>query len=175
MKSPTAGRPASSGIAGLDDILGGGFPVGHIYLVQGDPGVGKTTLGLQFLMAGRDGGGKQLYITLSETVDELRSVSESHGWDLAGIELQEVAPSTDAMTAEDNTLFHPAEVELAETTGRFLSEIERVRPSRVVIDSLSEVRLLSQTALRYRRQILAFKQIFSERGITVLLLDDRSE
>src|SRR5262249_18109430 len=122
-----------------------------------------------------DGGGKQLYITLSETVAELRSVSKSHGWDLSGIEVQEVAPSTEAMTAEDNTLFHPSEVELAETTGRFLSEIERVRPSRVVIDSLSEVRLLSQTALRYRRQILAFKQIFSERGITVLLLDDRSE
>jgi circadian clock protein KaiC len=175
MKSPIAARTASSGIDGLDDILGGGFPVGHIYLVQGDPGVGKTTLGMQFLMAGRNGGGAPLYITLSETREELLGVAASHGWNLDGVFIHEVTPSTDAMTSEDNTLFHPAEVELGETTSSFLSEIERLRPSRVVIDSLSEVRLLSQTALRYRRQILAFKQLFSERGITVLLLDDRSE
>jgi circadian clock protein KaiC len=167
--------PASSGIPGLDDVLGGGFPTGHIYLVQGDPGVGKTTLGLQFLLAGRDAGEKTLYITLSETANELRSTAVSHGWDLSRIEIYEVGPGVEAVTAENNTLFHPSEVELGETTRRLLAEIERVAPSRVVIDSLSEVRLLSQTALRYRRQILAFKQLFSDRNITVLLLDDRSE
>ncbi|HEY1250786.1 MAG TPA: ATPase domain-containing protein [Thermoanaerobaculia bacterium] len=175
MNDPKSQTPASSGIPGLDNVLGGGFPTGHIYLVQGDPGVGKTTLGLQYLLAGRDAGGKPLYVTLSETADELRAVAASHGWDLSGIEIHEITPGPEAMTAEDNTLFHPAEVELGETTRSILSEVERIRPSRVVIDSLSEVRLLSQTALRYRRQILAFKQLFSNRGITVLLLDDRSE
>lgn len=166
----------SSGIAGLDDVLGGGFPAGHIYLIQGDPGVGKTTLGLEFLKAGTSGGQKQLYITLSETADELRGVAASHGWDLDGIEIHEVIPETDLMGGdEDNTLFHPSEVELGETTRGFLREVERVNPSRIVIDSLWEVRLLSQTALRYRRQILAFKQVFARRGSTVLLLDDRSE
>jgi circadian clock protein KaiC len=175
MNSETAARKASSGIPGLDDVLCGGFPTGHIFLVQGDPGVGKTTLGLQFLLSGRDAGEKALYITLSETAKELSSAAASHGWDLSGIDVHEVGPATDAVAGDDNTLFHPSEVELGETTRGFLDEIERVRPSRVVIDSLSEVRLLSQTALRYRRQILAFKQVFSDRGITVLLLDDRSE
>jgi circadian clock protein KaiC len=169
-------RPASSGIPGLDDVLVGGFPTGHIYLVQGDPGVGKTTLGLQFLRAGADGGKKkQLYITLSETADELRAVAASHGWDLSGIEIHEVTPNTELAASDDNSLFHPSEVELGETTRGLLREVERVDPSRIVIDSLSEVRLLSQTALRYRRQILALKQIFARRGSTVLLLDDRSE
>src|SRR5262249_9694403 len=108
MKSPIAARKASSGIEGLDNVLGGGFPVGHIYLVQGGPGVGKTTLGLQFLMAGRDEGGAQLYITLSETLDELRGVAAAHGWDLEGVSIHEVTPSSDGATAEDNTLFHPS-------------------------------------------------------------------
>jgi circadian clock protein KaiC len=174
MNSQTSG-PASSAIAGLDDILGGGFPLGHIYLVQGDPGVGKTTLGLQFLLAGRDAGTKGLYITLSETSDELRDVAAAHGWDVSGVEIHEVIPNTDSVANEENTLFHPSEVELGETTRDFLNVIERLRPSRVVIDSLAEVRLLSQTALRYRRQILGFKQVFANRGITVLFLDDRRE
>ncbi|HEY4231343.1 MAG TPA: ATPase domain-containing protein, partial [Thermoanaerobaculia bacterium] len=175
MKSQNSPAPASSGISGLDDVIGGGFPAGHMYLLQGDPGVGKTTLGLQFLLAGGKKGEKALYLTLSETRDELQAVAASHGWDVSGVEIIEVVPSVDATAAEENTLFHPSEVELGETTQRFLREIERVGPSRVVIDSLSEVRLLSQTALRYRRQIMSFKQLFSERGITVLLLDDRSE
>ena len=166
---------SSTGIPGLDDVLAGGFPPGHLYLVEGDPGVGKTTLGMQFLMAGASGGNKQLYITLSETANELRGVAESHGWDLSGVEIHEVIPSADIVEGDDNTLFHPSEVELGETTRAFLREVERINPSRIVIDSLSEVRLLAQTALRYRRQILAFKQVFAERGCTVLLLDDRSE
>jgi circadian clock protein KaiC len=167
---------ACSGIPGLDDVLVGGFPTGHIYLIQGDPGVGKTTLGLQFLRAGVDGGKKkQLYITLSETADELREVSASHGWDLSGVEIHEVSPNMELAASDDNTLFHPSEVELGETTRELLKVVERFDPSRIVIDSLSEVRLLSQTALRYRRQILALKQIFARRGSTVLLLDDRSE
>lgn len=165
----------TTGVPGLDDVLAGGFPPGHLYLVEGDPGVGKTTLGMQFLMAGASGGKKQLYITLSETANELRGVAESHGWDLSGIEIHEVIPSADIVEGDDNTLFHPSEVELGETTRAFLREVERINPSRIVIDSLSEVRLLAQTALRYRRQILAFKQVFAERGCTVLLLDDRSE
>ncbi len=168
-------QKASSGIAGLDDVLAGGFPTGHIYLIQGDPGVGKTTLGLQFLRAGTGGGKKQLYITLSETADELRAVAASHGWDLSGVEIHEVTPNMEISASDDNTLFHPSEVELGETTRDFLNVVERIDPSRIVIDSLSEVRLLSQTALRYRRQILALKQIFARRGSTVLLLDDRSE
>jgi circadian clock protein KaiC len=175
MKSQNSPAPASSGIPGLDDVMVGGFPTGHIYLVQGDPGVGKTTLGLQFLLAGSKKGEKSLYVTLSETRDELRDVAASHGWDISGVEILEIVPTTEAMTAEENTLFHPSEVELGETTQRFLSEVQRLGPSRLVIDSLSEVRLLSQTALRYRRQIVSFKQLFAERGITVLLLDDRSE
>ena len=166
---------ASSGIPGLDDVLGGGFPTGHIYLIQGDPGVGKTTLGLQFLLAGTGGGQKQLYITLSETADELRDVAHSHGWDLSGVEIHEVTPNMELAASDDNTLFHPSEIELGETTRDFLEVVDRIGPSRIVIDSLSEVRLLSQTALRYRRQILALKQIFARRGSTVLLLDDRSE
>lgn len=176
MTRNTTTPKASSGITGLDDVLVGGFPTGHIYLVQGDPGVGKTTLGLQFLRAGVDGGKrKPLYITLSETADELHAVAESHGWDLSGIEIHEVSPNMELAAGDDNSLFHPSEVELGETTRDFLDVVERVDPSRIVIDSLSEVRLLSQTALRYRRQILALKQIFARRGSTVLLLDDRSE
>ena len=166
---------AATGVSGLDDVLGRGFPTGHIYLVQGDPGVGKTTLGLQFLLAGAVQGEKSLYITLSETADELRAVAASHGLDISGVEIYEVIPSAELMAGDDNSLFHPSEVELGETIRGILREVERIGPSRIVIDSLSELRLLSQTALRYRRQILAFKQLFGERTSTVLLLDDRSE
>lgn len=160
-------------MAGLDDILNGGLPTDRMYLVQGDPGVGKTTLSLQFLLTGVRAGETCLYVTLSETRDELNAVAESHGMSLEGLNLFEL-PLGDAVGDEENTLFHPSEIELAEATERLLDEIRRVQPSRVVFDSLSEIRLLSQGALRYRRQILALKQFFVGRRCTVLLLDDRT-
>ena len=165
---------ASTGIAGLDEVVGGGLPAGRLYLVQGDPGVGKTTMALQFLMAGRACGEMSLYVTLSETIEELRLVADSHGWSLDGISLFEL-PTWDSVAGQDeNTLFHPAEVELAETIKTLLARIEEVRPTRVVLDSLSEIRLLSEGPLRYRREVLSLKQFFAGRGCTVLLLDDRT-
>jgi circadian clock protein KaiC len=166
---------ASTGVVGLDEILGGGFPLHRIYLVQGDPGVGKTTLGMQFLMAGVARGEKCLYIALSETRPEILGVVESHGWSLDGIEIIELsALEQTAGLDSENTLFESSEIELQETTRRVLAEIQRIQPDRVVFDSLSELRLLAQTALRYRRQILALKQYFAEKQATVLLLDDRT-
>ena len=163
----------STGVAGLDDILGGGLPPDRLYLVQGDPGTGKTTLALQYLLDGVRRGERVLFITLSETEDELRAVATSHGWDLTGVNVFELSAAQQNRTAEQNTLFHPSEVELNEVTQVLLDEVERLRPTRVVLDSLSELRLLAQNALRFRRQILAFKQHFVGRGATVLLLDDR--
>ncbi|HET9625098.1 MAG TPA: ATPase domain-containing protein [Kofleriaceae bacterium] len=165
----------STGVAGLDLVLGGGVPRDRIYLVQGDPGVGKTTLGMQFLRAGVAAGETCLYIALSESRDEIASVVESHGWTLDGLHVVELSAidQTAGLDAE-NTLFEPSEVELQETTRRLLAEIERARPDRVVFDSLSELRLLAQTPLRYRRQILALKQYFADKRTTVLLLDDRT-
>jgi len=168
-------RFAQTGIAGLDDVLGGGLPRHRIYLVQGDPGVGKTTVGLQFLLAGVARGEPVLYITLSEGKDEIRSVAKSHGWSLEGVPLFELsAPEQTASLEQEYTLFQPSEVELQETTRTLLARFEQVKPARVVLDSLSEIRLLSQNALRYRRQILALKQHFAGRNCTVLLLDDRT-
>ncbi|MEO6258871.1 MAG: ATPase domain-containing protein [Thermoanaerobaculia bacterium] len=165
----------SSGIAGLDIILGGGFPKDHVYLVQGDPGAGKTTLSLQFLLDGVKQGEKTLYITLSETRKELHAVAKSHGWTLEKVEIHEQLVHEETLSEEDDTtIFHPSEIELGQTVARILAEVERVNPQRVVIDSLSEIRLLSQSTLRYRKQILALKQYFSNRGATVLFLDDRT-
>jgi circadian clock protein KaiC len=162
---------AASGISGLDDILRGGFTRHRMHLIQGDPGVGKTTLALQFLMAGAARGERSLYVSLAETDEEIRSAAQSHGWDLTGVDIYEMPPAeNDAAT--DNTLFPTAEVDLRETTATLLAEIERVKPVRVAIDSLSEIRLLAQDAFRYRRQIMALKQYFSRRQTTVLLLDD---
>jgi circadian clock protein KaiC len=171
--SAAARQIASTGIVGLDDILVGGLTRRRLYLVEGVPGSGKTTLALQFLMAGARSGESVVYITLSETEEELRSVAESHEWDLDGIFIREVTPSEGALDAdEQNTMFHPSELELAVTTKRILEDVERVKPTRVVFDSLSELRLLAGNALRYRRQILALKQFFSTRDCTVILLDD---
>jgi circadian clock protein KaiC len=164
----------STGVPGLDTIVPGGLPRDRLYLLQGDPGAGKTTLALQWLLHGAAQGESCLYITLSETEDELREVARSHGWSLDQLALFELPASTDMSADADNTLFHPAEVELAETTRLLLAQIERVKPARVVFDSLSEIRLLSQNPLRYRRHVLALKQFFMGRGCTVFLLDDRS-
>jgi circadian clock protein KaiC len=165
---------AATGIDGLDDILNGGFPRNRIYLIEGDPGAGKTTLALHYLRDGVKRGEKGLYITLSETPEELRTVAQNHGWDLSGIEICDLAASEESLRADAQyTLFHPSEVELGETTETILSEVERIQPARVVVDSLSEVRLLARDPLRYRRQILALKRYFAGRNITVLLLNDR--
>src|SRR6188472_2204180 len=164
---------AATGVVGLDDILAGGLSRNRLYLVEGMPGSGKTTLALQFLKAGADRGEAVLYVTLSETEEELRMVAESHGWDLAGIVVRELTPSEAELDPDgQNTMYHPAEIELAETIRLILRDVEALKPTRVVFDSLSELRLLAGTALRYRRQILALKQFFSTRDCTVILLDD---
>ena len=165
----------ATGIAGLDDILGGGLACNHLYLVEGDPGTGKTTVALQFLLEGARRGQKGLYVTLSESKVELLEIAESHGWSLDPIEIFEMAPDEKQLKAEAQyTVFHPAEVELTDTTTAVLSEVDRLQPARVVFDSLSELRLLARDSLRYRRQILGLKQYFSGRNCTVLLLDDRT-
>jgi circadian clock protein KaiC len=170
--APPHQERASTGIAGLDDILGGGLPTNHLYLVDGEPGTGKTTLALQFLMEGRAQGERGLYVTLSESCAELNGVAASHGWTLDGIEIFELAGAT--VVEEDYTLFHPAEVELQQTIGAVLEAVEAHDPRRVVFDSLSEMRLLARDPLRFRRQILSLKQFFAQREGTVLLLDDKS-
>ena len=164
---------APTGISGLDDVLGGGLTKNRIYLVMGDPGVGKTTLGLHFLREGARLGERVLYIALSETKDEIEAVAESHGWSLEGIDIFEYSAATRLDDSDESTLFHPSEVELGEATRRMMEAVERVNPERVVIDSLAEVRLLAQSPLRYRRQILGLKQYFVGRQCTVLLLDDK--
>ena len=166
-------RRIGSGNTGLDDILGGGLPPDHLYVVEGDPGTGKTTLGLQFLMDGVKRGERALFITLSETSEELQDIAKSHGWSLDGINLFQLSTVQQSRATEHNTLFHPSEVELNEVTQVLLDEVERLHPSRVVIDSLSELRLLAQNPLRFRRQILALKQYFVGKKATALLVDDR--
>jgi circadian clock protein KaiC len=164
---------ARSGIRGLDSILRGGFVRNRMYLVEGVPGSGKTTLALQLLQEGVRQGETVLYITLSETVAELQQIAASHGWSLDGITFRELVPAEESLQPEEQyTMFHPSEVELNETTRKVIEDVERIRPSRVVFDSLSELRLLASNPLRYRRQILALKHFFSGRKSTVLLLDD---
>jgi circadian clock protein KaiC len=174
------GEPAdlpriSTGSDGLDDILGGGFDANRIYLYEGRPGTGKTTIALQFLLKGVRNSERVLYITLSETKRELELVAKRHGWSLTGVDVFELVPPETTLDPErELTVFHPAEVELSETTRLVFKEVERVNPTRVVVDSLSELRLLAQSPLRYRRQILALKHFFTQRNCTVILLDDLS-
>jgi circadian clock protein KaiC len=177
MTTPAAPRaklpPMSTGVAGLDDILHGGLSPNRLYLVEGVPGSGKTTLGMQFLAAGARNNEPVLYVTLSESREELEDIAESHGWSLEGISMRELIPSERSLEPDDQyTVFHPSEVELTETTSLLLKDVEQLKPTRVVFDSLSELRLLAGNALRYRRQILALKQFFAGRGCTVLMLDD---
>lgn len=165
----------STGVSGLDDILNGGIPKGHLYLVEGDPGTGKTTLALQYLMEGARIGERGMYVTLSESKLELEQVARSHGWDITPITIYEMIPSDEDLSPEAQyTVFHPSEVELADTITAILKQIELVDPQRVVFDSLSEFRMLARDPLKYRRQILALKRYFAGRNCTVLLLDDRT-
>lgn len=167
---------AVTGIDGLDQILQGGLPRNSLYLVEGDPGSGKTTLALRFLVQGAEQGERCLYVTLSESKTELEGVAKSHGMSLAGLEIFELIPDEPKTIGGDEqyTFFHPSEVELGETTKAVLEVVNRVKPSRVVFDSLSEMRLLARDPLRYRRQILGLKQFFAGKDCTVLLLDDKS-
>ena len=166
----------TSGVPGLDDVLCGGLPTGCLYLCEGNPGVGKTTLAMQFLIEGRARGETCLYVALSETRRELEAVARSHGWSLDGLAIIELSAIEAVIGPKGSqaTLFQSAEVELARLIELVMSEIDRKRPNRVVLDSLSEMRLLAQNPLRYRREILKLKQEFSTRGCTVLLLDDRA-
>jgi circadian clock protein KaiC len=165
---------ASTGITGLDDILGGGLTPERLYLVEGTPGTGKTTLGLGFLLAGARAGETGLYLTLAETAVELHAVAKTHGWWLDPITVFEMVPADGLADDQEQTLLHPSEVELGETIRAIMAKVDECRPTRVVIDSLSELRLLAQSAIRYRRQILALKHFFSTRACTVLVLDDKS-
>lgn len=165
-------RP-KTGIAGLDDVLQGGLARGRSFLLEGSPGTGKTTIALQFLREGAAAGERGLYITMSETEDELRASAASHGWNLDGIEIYELVPPETLLTEDQQqSLLYSSDLELGETTKRIFEEFDRHKPHRIVIDSLSEIRLLAQSSLRYRRQILAMKHFFAQRRATVLLLDD---
>ena len=164
---------ARTGIAGLDDVLGGGLERGRVFLLEGAPGTGKTTIATQFLLAGAKAGERCLYITLSENEDELRAGAASHGWDLSGIDLFELIPPENLLDEDQQqSLLYSSDLELGETTKRIFEAFERVKPHRIVLDSLSEIRLLAQSSLRYRRQILSLKHYFARQGTTVLLLDD---
>jgi circadian clock protein KaiC len=164
---------AASGVAGLDEVLGGGFTPRRLYLVEGVPGSGKTTLAMQFLMEGVRCKEPVLYVTVSESREELEDTAASHGWTLEGMTIREVAPADGGLQDDEQyTMFHPSEVELSETVRAILSQVDELKPRRVVFDSLSELRLLAGNPLRYRRQILGLKQYFAGRNCTVLLLDD---
>jgi len=164
----------SSGCSGLDDVLGGGLPVGHFYLIEGEPGTGKTTLALQFICEGIKQGEKVLYVTLSESRRELLATAESHGLKVQESAVLEVRPSEQDLKPEGQyTVFHPAEVELNDRVQTIMAEVNRRKPSRLVIDALSEVRMLAKDPLRYRRQVLSLKE-YAPENCTVMLLDDRS-
>lgn len=175
MQDTTAKQPkAPTGVPGLDNILGGGLSAGHVFLLEGDPGTGKTTLALQFLRDGAANGETGLYFTLSETERELRQGAASHGWEVEpSIVVHELVPAESLLDADQQqSLLYSSDLELGETTREMVAAFERVKPQRVVVDSLSEIRLLAQSSLRYRRQILALKHYFARHSATVLLLDD---
>ena len=177
VKQPPAktGSRVMTGISGLDQILSGGWPANHLYLIEGDPGTGKTTLALQFLLEGARCGERGLYVTLSESKLELEGVAESHHWPLDGLSIFEFTPTEESLRPENEySAFHPSEVEFQDTMQSILQKVDEVRPTRLVFDSLSEIRLLAQDSLRYRRQILALKHFFLNRNCTVLMLDDRT-
>ena len=168
-------KRCKTGVPGLDEILSGGFIAERMYLIDGNPGAGKTTFAMQFLSQGVADGETCLYVTLSETAQELRSAAESHNWSLKGIEIVELIVDQSELEGDGQlTMLHASEVELTETTRKLIAAIDRYNPSRLVLDSLSEMRLLAQSSLRYRRQVLALKQLFLGRSCTVMMLDDRT-
>jgi circadian clock protein KaiC len=167
--------PISTGVAGLDGILDGGYASNRVHLVEGQPGTGKTTLALQFLMDGRANGERGLYVTLSESKNELEHVAETHGWSLDGIDIFELIPAELSLDPkQQQSVMYASDLELGETAKITFDEVQRVSPKRVVFDSLSEIRLLAQSPLRYRRQVIALKHFFAQQGCTVLFLDDLS-
>jgi circadian clock protein KaiC len=170
---PAGTADASMGTPGLDNILAGGLARERVYLLEGSPGTGKTTTAMSFLRAGAELGEKTLYITLSETEEELRDTAHSHGWDLNGVDIFELVPPESLLDEQQQqSLLYSSDLELGETTRMIFEAVERIQPRRVVIDSLSEIRLLAQSSLRYRRQVLALKHYFAKHGSTVLMLDD---
>jgi circadian clock protein KaiC len=169
----TTPRLLAMGIEGLDGILYGGLTAGGLYSIEGDTGAGKTTLCIQFLLAGAQAGERTLLVTLSESAADLHMMARSHGWDLEGVEILELVASDRELSADAHyTMFHPSEIELTETTRAIIDAAERINATRVVLDSVGELRLLAQSSLRYRRQILALKRFFSEHDMTVLMVDD---
>src|SRR6476469_1441214 len=168
------GQVLGTGIAGLDDVLAGGLARGRVFLFEGEPGSGKTTIALQFLRDGADAGEQSLYITLSETEEELREGAASHGWTLSPkITIFELLPPESLLDKDQQqSLLYSSDLELGETTKLIFDAVERAKPTRVVLDSLSEIRLLAQSSLRYRRQILALKHYFARHQSTVVMLDD---
>lgn len=174
-KTASLDQRLTTGIPGLDKVLHGGLPAGHVYLVEGDPGAGKTTLGMQFLLEGVARDEQVLYVTLAESRSELEKVAASHGFDFSKVEVFEVSPPELAgQSTEQYTVFHPSEVELADVMQSILERVKQVKAHRIVIDSMSEIRMLARDPLRYRRQVLTLKQFFVGRNSTVLLLDDRT-
>lgn len=164
---------AKIGVEGLDYVLAGGLDRGRTFLLEGSPGTGKTTIALQFLLSGAAAGERCLYVTLSETEDELRATAAGHGWNLEGVEIFELIPPENLLDEDQQqSLLYSSDLELGETTKRVFEVFERLKPNRVVLDSLSEIRLLAQSSLRYRRQILALKHYFARSDATVLMLDD---
>jgi circadian clock protein KaiC len=171
---PKALSRAATGVTGLDDVIGGGLPANRLHLLEGSPGTGKTTIALQFLLTGAAAGESGVYISLAETERELRDSARSHGWTIGdGIEIFELVPPDSVLDPEQHqSLLYSSDLELGETVKRIFATIERLKPKRIVIDSLSEIRLLAQSSLRYRRQILALKHYFAQHNSTVIMLDD---
>lgn len=175
VQNSLTGSCLGSGIEVLDEILRGGFTRDRLYLIEGSPGSGKTTLALQFLLEGVKQGESSLYITLSETAVELEAVASAHGWSLDGIHIHEVLPSENILDPDQQySIFHPSDVEMGSTMRGMLDVIDQVKPTRLVLDSLSELQLLAANPLIYRRQVLAFKQFITSRACTTLFLDDRT-
>ncbi|WP_207536970.1 ATPase domain-containing protein [Sabulicella rubraurantiaca] len=173
---PVARNGVPTGIAALDDILAGGYEAGRVHLIEGRPGSGKTTLALQFLLAARERGERALYITLSESIDELRQSAATHGWDLEGIDLFELVPAELSLDpSREQSVVYASDLELGETVSLVMEAVQRVQPHCIVFDSLSDIRLLAATSLRYRRQVLALKHFFSRNGATTLFVDDLTE